>query len=52
MEDGEEADGIHAVDDNAEISIAASPGEEFPVPQHTFIRIGETWLKGLSNEGA
>jgi hypothetical protein len=25
-------------------------GEEFPEPQHTFIRIGETWYKGLSTE--
>lgn len=25
-------------------------GEEFPEPQHTFIRMGETWYKGLSTE--
>ena len=25
-------------------------GEEFPEPQHTFIRIGESWYKGLSTE--
>lgn len=25
-------------------------GEEFPKPQHTFIRIRETWYKGLSTE--
>jgi hypothetical protein len=24
--------------------------KEFPEPQHTFIRIGETWYKGLSTE--
>ena len=26
-------------------------GEEFPTPQHTFIRIDDSWLKGLSYEG-
>lgn len=26
-------------------------GEEFPTPQHTFIRAGESWYKGLSHEG-
>ncbi len=25
--------------------------EEFPRPQHTFIRIGNSWYKGLANEG-
>lgn len=25
-------------------------GEEFPVPQHTFIRRGDTWYKGLKEE--
>lgn len=25
-------------------------GKEFPEPQHTFIRIGESWYKGLSTE--
>jgi hypothetical protein len=27
-------------------------GEEFPEPQHTFIRIGDNWYKGLSTEEA
>lgn len=25
-------------------------GEEFPVPQHTFIRRGDSWYKGLKEE--
>ncbi len=25
--------------------------EEFPKPQHTFIKVGDSWLKGLSKEG-
>jgi hypothetical protein len=27
-------------------------GSEFPEPQHTFIRIGDSWYKGLSTEEA
>jgi hypothetical protein len=37
-------------DDKAYVYVLLE-GEEFPVPQHTFIRISDSWLKGLSNEG-
>jgi hypothetical protein len=43
---------VEFVSDNKAFVYVLLEGEEFPVPQHTFIRIDNTWLKGLSDEGA
>ena len=42
---------VEFINDNMAYVYVLLDDEEFPVPQHTFIRVGDSWLKGLSNEG-
>jgi len=42
---------VEFINDNKAYVYVLLDDEEFPVPQHTFIRVGDSWLKGLSNEG-
>ncbi|KPJ83662.1 MAG: hypothetical protein AMS17_17165, partial [Spirochaetes bacterium DG_61] len=42
---------VEFINDNKAYVYVLLDDEEFPVPQHTFIRVGDFWLKGLSNEG-
>jgi hypothetical protein len=42
---------VEFVSDNKAYVYVVLNGEEFPTPQHTFIRINDSWMKGLSHEG-